>query len=91
MTSRDAFEAWYRKRWPRRWLTRVLGGLYVSDSAQESWESWEASRTGRTCEWTGSGEFWVSSCGRSWTLNEDTPEDNGMHFCPGCGARVVAE
>ena len=33
------------------------------------------------------GEYFVCSvCGCPWTLIEGTPEDNGMNFCPNCGA-----
>lgn len=97
MTSRDEFEAWYHRRWPHLSLERApydggpLGGLYINDSVQDAWAGWEASRTERTCEWTGDGEFWASSCGRSWTLIDGTPKDNSMDYCHGCGARVVTE
>ena len=29
-----------------------------------------------------------SVCGESWTTIEGTPWDNGMKFCPNCGARM---
>ena len=33
------------------------------------------------------GEYFVcSKCGCPWTLIEGSPEDNGMNFCPNCGA-----
>lgn len=33
------------------------------------------------------GEYFVCSvCGCPWTLIKGTPEDNGMNFCPSCGA-----
>ena len=33
------------------------------------------------------GEYFVCSvCGCPWTLIEGSPEDNGMNFCPNCGA-----
>ena len=33
------------------------------------------------------GEYFVCSvCGCPWTLIEGNPEDNGMNFCPNCGA-----
>lgn len=35
------------------------------------------------------GEYFVCSiCGCPWTLIEGSPEDNGMNYCPNCGARM---
>ena len=31
-----------------------------------------------------------SVCGESWTTIEGTPWENGMNFCPNCGARMMA-
>ena len=30
-----------------------------------------------------------SECGESWTTIEGTPWNNGMKFCPNCGARMA--
>ena len=30
-----------------------------------------------------------SVCGNSWTTIEGTPWDNGMNFCPNCGASML--
>lgn len=27
-------------------------------------------------------------CGEEWVLNDGNPSDNGMKFCPHCGARM---
>ena len=27
-----------------------------------------------------------TSCGEIWTLNDGTPEENNMNYCPNCGA-----
>ena len=33
------------------------------------------------------GTYYVcSECGCPWTLIDGTPKDNGMNFCPNCGA-----
>lgn len=32
-----------------------------------------------------------SECGLSWTLNDGTPEENEMCYCPKCGARMDME
>ena len=29
-----------------------------------------------------------SVCGKEWYLNDGTPKDNGMKFCPNCGAKM---
>jgi predicted amidophosphoribosyltransferase len=29
-----------------------------------------------------------SACGEPWTLIDGTPWDNGMKFCPNCGAEM---
>lgn len=32
---------------------------------------------------------WVCSvCGEPWRLFYGTPEENGMHYCPNCGAKM---
>ncbi len=38
------------------------------------------------------GEYFVcSACGCPWTLIEGSPEDNGMNYCPNCGADMRGE
>lgn len=32
-----------------------------------------------------------SVCGESWTTIEGTPWDNGMNYCPHCGAKMKGE
>lgn len=32
-----------------------------------------------------------SECGESWTTIDGTPWDNGMKFCPNCGAKMESE
>lgn len=47
-----------------------------------------------TCEWSRDDEdsdsgVWVSACGAAWEFLDGGPTENGMRYCPKCGA--VAE
>ena len=37
-------------------------------------------------QWGLEGTFKCSACGELWSLIDGTPQDNGMNFCPNCGA-----
>ena len=47
----------------------------------------------RTCSFVLSaddyGTWQCSECGCEWIFVEDGPEENGMRYCPGCGARIA--
>lgn len=45
-----------------------------------------------TCEdgW-GDVHYQCSECGQEWCLNDGTPEENGMSYCPHCGANMEVE
>ena len=32
-----------------------------------------------------------SACGETWALDDGTPEENGMNFCPRCGATMQGD
>ena len=36
----------------------------------------------------GDCHYQCSECGCEWCLNDGTPEENGMKFCPNCGAKM---
>jgi hypothetical protein len=39
-----------------------------------------------TCNWIENDDgFWVTGCGHFFVLDEGTPSDNQMHWCPYCG------
>ena len=47
----------------------------------------------RIGKWTEPGEPYIntyecSCCGRWFTLDYGTPEENGYNYCPNCGARM---
>lgn len=35
--------------------------------------------------------YLCTSCGEIWTLNDGTPEENNMNYCPNCGADMRGE
>jgi len=44
-----------------------------------------------TCTWSqqeAMGDWWSTSCGNEFTINDDTPKKNGMRFCLFCGGRL---
>ena len=40
-------------------------------------------------DYVGDTYYDCSSCGESWTTIDGTPWENGMNFCPHCGAKMV--
>ena len=36
-------------------------------------------------------EVWVGNCGVKWRLEDGTPAENDILFCPNCGGKVVTE
>ncbi|MHA6138457.1 hypothetical protein ACX3YC_13610 [Pseudomonas mohnii] len=45
----------------------------------------------KACEWTQEEDsgIWNSSCGSTWSFNDDGPTENGMNFCHCCGMRLI--
>ena len=44
------------------------------------------------CEWSLDDDdwsLWEGTCGAAWTLEEGSPDDNNMRFCPECGRPLV--
>lgn len=37
------------------------------------------------CMWAEEDEYWETACGNSFVLNDGTPSDNDLKFCPYCG------
>ena len=48
----------------------------------------------RACVWSRADDdtdLWEGSCGVAWVLWEGTPAENGMNYCPRCGAKLEQE
>ena len=48
------------------------------------------------CAWTRSQEWedsdcWKTDCGNAWRLDDGTPSENHMSFCPFCGRKLEEE
>lgn len=42
------------------------------------------------CCWSESSNgAWATGCGELWELNDGTPKENGMKFCPCCGRKLT--
>ena len=66
--------------------------LCVDCKAENHWEQKVERQTGEWIEkdgYDGDVYYDCSVCGESWTTIEGTPWDNGMKFCPNCGAKMV--
>lgn len=53
----------------------------------------DKARRERRCAWSRDGEdsdTWATRCGHYFTLNEGTPSDNQMSYCPFCSAEIDA-
>jgi hypothetical protein len=43
------------------------------------------------CTWTRDdhdSDIWLTGCGEAWCLNEGTPKENRIKYCPFCGVKV---
>jgi hypothetical protein len=48
----------------------------------------------KRCRWVVADDewsHWVGTCGVAWSLDEGTPVDHGMRFCPRCGGELVQQ
>lgn len=55
---------------------------------------WSRLRTPAVCvwrymDWPESESDFDTECGQGWCFNEGDVKQNGVHFCPHCGGRVV--
>ena len=53
------------------------------------WPSDRVVKVVDVCVWQEDVEgYWAANCGIHWCLEDGTPKDNGMNFCPRCGKRL---
>ena len=36
-------------------------------------------------------QYECSVCGEAWVMNDGTPADNNMNYCPNCGAKMEGD
>ena len=64
--------------------------LTIMRDALELLKEQEA-KTGKWIEQDGyDGDVYYdcSACGESWVMIDGTPQENGIHYCPHCGAKM---
>lgn len=84
ISRQAAIEAIKRAIWDKYTVKDAIDAVCNVPSAQERKKGrWVSTDDG----WD--GEYFVcSKCGCPWTLIEGSPEENGMNFCPNCGADI---
>jgi hypothetical protein len=63
----------------------------VSKDIHAVFEVLPVSTTNKTCQWMQADEdnnTWAGECGIEFNLENDTPEANGMIYCPKCGKLI---
>lgn len=82
--------------WEREWTNEYdvwlcSGGLenYMLKKIPRHWPSDRVGKAKDVCKWAFEIEgFWRGDCGICWDLEDGTPKENGMNFCPRCGKRL---
>jgi len=92
------------KDWIKRWREVDFYDMYFVES-DEGWVltnshdivvesiTYLENKGIETCEMTSIDEdmeIWqCSECDSLWTLNDGTPKENGMEYCPKCGRKII--
>lgn len=48
-------------------------------------------KKGRWEDFGDNNSYRCTACGEIWILNDGTPEENNMNYCPNCGADMRGE
>lgn len=48
-------------------------------------------KKGRWEDFGNDNSYRCTACGEIWALNDGTPEENNMNYCPNCGADMRGE
>ena len=66
------------------WIDQVCSCVIDNVPSAEQRGNWIETDMG----WDGDTAWVCSVCGEPWTLIDGTPDENYMHYCPNCGARM---
>jgi len=97
----EFFERWHGERRKRERLTEIIercsrmllaepdtkSALFSAENILR--EAREQDLESTQCTWTSDNEgSYYTACGQYFSINEGTPEENGMRFCHYCGAGI---
>lgn len=71
--------------------TQRIDGDDLHEAFDMAIKALEERKVGKWIEkdgWDGDVYYNCSACGESWITIEGTPWDNGMNYCPHCGAKM---
>jgi DNA-directed RNA polymerase subunit RPC12/RpoP len=69
----------------REVITDLVNGIPAVDAAPVVHGKWE-----EVDDIWGDTHYRCSACGCEWFLEDGSPTENGMNYCPRCGARMDA-
>ena len=91
MTVKKAVEYLELMKWLKGYDNTTVGGMPIANIIDDIIALLKAQEPKRgrwmECEdgW-GDTHYQCSECGLEWILNDGTPEENNMNYCPHCGA-----
>lgn len=60
----------------------------TEEAAIQAWNT----RAERTCKWVSDvNGIWHGDCGIDWEFPVGSIRDNGVNYCPNCGAKIVEQ
>ena len=90
MTKQEAIEILNKnapKSDPRLCALELCSAIYVVTKALQEPER----KKGQWEDFDDDNSYLCTSCGEIWILNDGTPEENNMNYCPKCGADMRGE